>query len=576
MKINTKVLFILSVVWAVIILGIYSGTRMTLMDRFEKIEKLQVVSDVMRAKQAFISMEHTLDLMTINWGLWDDAYYFFNTKNRAFIDSNLQAPAFKNAHLGIIGFFDPSWNLYYGRNYDLTQKKFIAVPDSLIEHVKTGIFNETFQKEVFQSGVIELPEGVLVFSTSPVVKSDGTGKPHGVIMMGYFLKNDDIKKLSGIVRLPYYFYQLPLATDNPTVRQGYEALLKEDSSGYSVVTHGKQDAAFGFTFINDLKGHPIALLGVRSGRILYKEGLTTLRWYLYSIVLLGIGVLLSVWFLLKYLVLDRLVSVSRQVVDISKDNTFTKRIDISGNDELTVMVGGMNNLLEIIELTEDQLKSRIANRTTQLEHLSNLNKNLFDAMNHQKTVEEKLRAHEKHLKNFAYYDQLTGLPNRIFFRDQVQKLIERAAKNGAGIVIMFLDADKFKDINDTYGHSMGDKFLCHIAGQLKKIIKDSDMVARYAGDEFVVFLNNMRDKSIISMMAEKILKSISEPFIAEGAEIHPSFSLGISVYPENGTRLADLEHSADLAMYHAKKRQGNIYCYAGEQTEALSVSREEQ
>src|SRR5439155_566353 len=99
---------------------------------------------------------------------------------------------------------------------------------------------------------------------------------------------------------------------------------------------------------------------------------------------------------------------------------------------------------------------------------------------------------------------------------------------------------------------------------LKRTIKDSDMVARYAGDEFVIFLNNIREKSIVDLMAEKILKAVSVPFDAGGGiEIATSFSLGISLYPDDGKTIEELEHSADLAMYHAKKQQGNAYCYAG-------------
>jgi len=128
---------------------------------------------------------------------------------------------------------------------------------------------------------------------------------------------------------------------------------------------------------------------------------------------------------------------------------------------------------------------------------------------------------------------------------------------------MFLDADRFKQINDTYGHETGDIFLKHVAERLKYAVKDSDIVARLAGDEFVVLLNNVKEKVIINLIAEKISKAVSLPMPIKGKnfKISSSFSIGISIYPEDGANGEELLHSADLAMYYAKKNKNEYTHY---------------
>lgn len=302
-----------------------------------------------------------------------------------------------------------------------------------------------------------------------------------------------------------------------------------------------------------------------------KNEIVHLHLYVLEQIGISVAMLIAAWSLLKYFVLDRLIRADEELKKIVQSNVWSERLVSDGNDEITELVTSVNALLDIVNSSEHELKMRIAHRTENLEHLSELNKNLFNEVNRQRSVEEKLREQEKSLRRFAYYDQLTGLPNRMFFREQVRKLIERATRNGGSLVIMFLDTDKFKLINDTLGHPAGDLVLCHIANQLRRVIKDSDMVARYAGDEFVIFLNNLREKSLIDLMAEKILKAVSTPVNIDGNELSSTFSLGISLYPDHGKSIEELEQSADLAMYHAKNKTGNSYCYAG-QSESVSTA----
>jgi len=235
-----------------------------------------------------------------------------------------------------------------------------------------------------------------------------------------------------------------------------------------------------------------------------------------------------------------------------RNNVFSRRIHLSGSDELAEMALLVNSLFDMVEMTEEELKLRITHRSDRLEHLSDLNKNLFNEINRQRGIGEKLREQEKNLRRFAYYDQLTGLPNRMFFREQVKKIIERAVRSGVGLVIMFLDTDRFKRINDTYGHDVGDEVLKEVATRLKNTLRSKDIIARLGGDEFALALTPNADHSI-SLVAERVLAAFDTPMQIKGNSLNVFASVGICVFPNNGKTIEQLIKKADLAMYKAKK-----------------------
>jgi diguanylate cyclase (GGDEF)-like protein len=266
-------------------------------------------------------------------------------------------------------------------------------------------------------------------------------------------------------------------------------------------------------------------------------------------------------YLLKTLVLNRLLNVGKQVIDINSEAKFDHRIQITGKDELTEMVASLNSMLELIELTQEQLKYRISRRTKDMEKLSQLNRNLFKEMSKQRSIEAKLREDEKLLRQMAYYDTLTGLPNRALFNELLQQALTRAEHTKSKVAILFIDVDKFKKMNDTYGHDFGDKFLKVIATRLKQILKDNGVAARLAGDEFILFLSEILDKSAVDTAAASIFEYLTAPLNIDNIRFIPTFSIGISLYPDDGHTIEQIINAADLAMYYAKKQDGNSYRY---------------
>lgn len=178
------------------------------------------------------------------------------------------------------------------------------------------------------------------------------------------------------------------------------------------------------------------------------------------------------------------------------------------------------------------------------------------------------------MKHLAQHDFLTNLPNRVLLNDRISQAIVSARRSETCPALLFLDLDKFKHINDSLGHAVGDRLLQAVAGRLLDCVRTSDTVSRHGGDEFVVLLANERRPQDAALTAEKILASMSTPFLIDGQQLHTSTSIGISVFPLDGTDAAALIKNADTAMYHAKERGRNVYQFFRHDMNARAVERQ--
>lgn len=161
----------------------------------------------------------------------------------------------------------------------------------------------------------------------------------------------------------------------------------------------------------------------------------------------------------------------------------------------------------------------------------------------------------------ANFDALTGLPNRHMFHDRLQQAMKKAHRSGLPMALMFLDLDRFKEINDTLGHDMGDILLKEAAQRLNNCVRETDVVSRLGGDEFTVIISDLSDSSNVDHIAQNILRKLAEPFDLKNEYAYVSASIGITLYPEDAATIEDLLKNADQAMYLAKNTSGNRFCY---------------
>jgi len=222
-------------------------------------------------------------------------------------------------------------------------------------------------------------------------------------------------------------------------------------------------------------------------------------------------------------------------------------LDNCGDKIGTVFI--FQNLIEIIQIQNklsnayNTLELRVQERTFEL---SEVNLKLEDE------IQARISKEDEIIK-LALYDQLTGLPNRRLFNDQLNQTILNINEEVKCLAILFLDLDGFKMINDTRGHAQGDELLKEVATRLTRTLKNSDIIARVGGDEFLILLSNQMCRENIEIICEKIKKAFKEPFILTKHEIFITTSIGVSVYPEDGKDAETLVKNADIAMYIAKE-----------------------
>lgn len=159
---------------------------------------------------------------------------------------------------------------------------------------------------------------------------------------------------------------------------------------------------------------------------------------------------------------------------------------------------------------------------------------------------------EQTIRRMAYYDELTGLPNRTLFKDRVDRALSHARREGGVAVVAFLDLDDFKAINDTLGHSIGDELLRSVGERIGALLRDTDTVARHSGDEFTI-VAQLASADDLGLFAHRILDGLRPAFNIEGHELHATGSLGVTLFPQDGESVDELLKNADAAMYHAKE-----------------------
>ncbi|MGD8688412.1 MAG: EAL domain-containing protein [Gammaproteobacteria bacterium] len=180
---------------------------------------------------------------------------------------------------------------------------------------------------------------------------------------------------------------------------------------------------------------------------------------------------------------------------------------------------------------------------------------------------------EDRLRHLANFDKLTGLPNRTLFQDRMGHALLKARRNSTQVALLFVDVDRFKAINDSLGHHTGDRVLRSIAKRLLRCVRGADTVARLAGDEFTVILEDIDSMSTVTTIAERILETVAEPIIHEDTELTLTCSVGISVFPGDGEDVEWILQNADTAMYRAKEKGRNNYQFFTSDMHAKAMHR---
>lgn len=224
-----------------------------------------------------------------------------------------------------------------------------------------------------------------------------------------------------------------------------------------------------------------------------------------------------------------------------------------------------------MQLTQVELQLKSTEHTAMLQEA---NTHLVKAALAAQVQTEQIEKVRVELEHLAHHDALTNLPNRVLLRDRLIQAIEAAHRQGRQLGLMFMDIDRFKNINDSLGHAVGDQLLQSVAKRLLTSVRVSDTVSRQGGDEFVLLLPLIESRDGAELSAKKILTALTHPHDVGGHDLHITFSIGIAIYPDDGEDAETLLKHADIAMFYAKDSGRNNYKFFVQKMIDLAVERQ--
>jgi len=359
-------------------------------------------------------------------------------------------------------------------------------------------------------GVIGTARGPLLVAVRPVPSSAGGGRPGGAIAAGRLLSADmlgDVAALQGLTITSF-------SAARPDLPAGARAAL--DAQGQDVGTRngivvvpGPTDATLRtFAVLDDLFGTPLMILRADVTKGVAPAGRQALWAGIAFVTGLGLALILVFMTSAQRMMLAPLRRLTEHLRQVTDSGDLTTGLPDMGRGELGRLTEAVNGL-----------QQRIA--------------------------------------RLAYFDTLTGLPNRRLLKDRAEQLLRIAHRSNQKAAILFLDLDGFKAINDGKGHATGDSLLQAVGVALKQMVRESDTVGRFAGDEFIIVMHNPAGRTKVEDLAGRVLSRFRRPFQTNAGPLFVGVSIGIALYPDDGHDLQDLIGKADAAMYQAKGAGGD-------------------
>ncbi len=611
------------------IIILYSITRGILLSSYENLEDENIRQDAKRVMSALDDEIEIMKSIVGDWAPWNDTYQYIMDHNNAYVENNLNELTLGNLNINFILFVNLSNKVVFGKAVDLETGKLITLPQSILNFIhKHPILLHHTEKKSKIAGLVNLSEGPAIIASAPIVTSRFEGPARGTLVVGKYFNTVELEKLSQKIQLPIKLLgkkdenSLLLSNSKDTALTGINHVeVKRESS----------DILSAQIQVNDIYEKPIMKLRLEKKRSIYNQGRTSLKYFLFSLVLIGFVFILAILIFLKKEILSRIKKLKIDVKKISADFKHFQKVTVRGKDELSDLASDINYMLDVLRESSERDSAILENIEDGyfevdlegnflivnnsfsrlmgygINELLSLNiRNLTDEFTMAKmirqfnalynegkmltSVEEPLirkdgkkryiqttvsvirntegeeigfrcisrdvtrrRETEEQLVYMAFHDPLTGLYNRKVFYDQLEKELNYAKRYNHERAILYIDLDRFKQVNDSYGHNIGDLLLKEVAQRLERALRRTDFNFRVGGDEFTVILTNPKSP-MPEIVSERIFKSISKSYQFD--QINIDFitpSIGIATYPENGKDADALIRYADNAMYEKKK-----------------------
>ncbi len=590
MTTRRRALIVIVAATVLMVVVLYGSLQWILLRGFAAVEQDNTVRNVQRAVEALNAELGYLNSKASDWANWDDTYEFMEDGNSQHVESNLTDESFVDLGLNLMLFIRPSGQVLAGKSYDLASKKEIEVSSALKRHLSMDGLLRPADNGTRRSGLLLLPEGPLAIVSRPILTSKGTGPSRGTLLMGRYVDAALVDHLARTTHLALDMY----GVQDAQMPADMQALKGSFSlSNEFVVWPRDGDTVAGYTILNDLYGQPALLLRVTTSRPIYQQGQATMNYILATLVAVGL-----VFGSASLVLVDRLVrawqahkeSEERYALAVRGANDgvwdwnlltqtiyYSPRwksmlglpVDAVGtspeewfdrihpDDRSRVKAESSAHLAGQSEFFESEFRMQRHDGEYLWVHCRGLAVRREDGVAYRMAgslsdITPRKRAEEQVLHD-AFHDALTGLPNRALFDDRLGRAIERGKRaNRPRYAVLYLDFDRFKVANDSFGHTIGDKLLFASAQRLQLCLRSMDTVARLGGDEFVILLEDVGEAWEATRVAERIQAEIELPFDLDGHKVFISTSIGVVLGNKAYERTEQVLRDADIAMYRAK------------------------
>jgi len=563
------------------IAALYVVSSYVLLGGFNQVEVEATEQNVGRGLDALSSEFDYLKNTSSDWANWDDPYEFMVDRNPEFVQSNLTDQALGDLGLDLILLVDAAGGLAAGNAYDLDRSTGAPLPEFL-QHLSTrdSLVQPAVTGQV-QMGFFLSPEGPLLLISRPILTSMSEGPAHGALIMGKYFDASLAEQLSQKIHARLSVVRLD--AELPADFQAARDLL---SGGDPIAVHPIDEQSIaGYTFLRGEGGAPVMILRIQSDRPVHAQAELTMRYI--SAALLVIGLLFGG---VARLLLDRVIKEERFSLAVRGSNEGLWDWDIKTGEVYysprwkSLLGYGPNELAprpgEWLDRIHPEDRRRVEHEIAN--HLQGLASDLQSehrlqrkdggylwvlcrgiALRHRNGAAYRMagslsditarKLAEQQLLHDAFHDALTNLPNRALFLDRLGRALARAKRSPRlQHAVVYLDLDRFKSVNDSFGHLTGDEMLVDCANRILLSVRATDTVARLGGDEFIVLLEDIRGLEEATEIAERICGGLSLPFETDSRRLHTSASLGIVLVGADYELPEQILRDADIALYRAK------------------------
>ena len=607
-RVRARSLIICCLLAVVLTAGSFQVARLVLMRSFAELEADATRQGVERARRALETDLATLDSSVVRGAEWDEMYEAMSPRpDAARVAAKFSAQLLASINVDVLWIRDAGGRTVYTAKLDAAHGKLAELaPDELAQLAREAARINATAGEAPLARLLPMPGGALAFAAAPILRTDRSGPSAGTLLIGRYLGRSTAARAAKSSQLPI---ALTLASGPAVLRlpeQVRRWLASAPQAAAPLLRLTDGEMLNGYALLRDVAGQPLVVLSTG----VHRDGLRIDRTGTAIIVAItcGFGGLVFGLLLLvgrfsraRALTERRYRSVGRQLEECILLADAASGIIVEANPAAARALGFegpelVGKPLEILSRGLKQtrlarLRERLAGRSRVLTLACRDGRSFpaevtfswirLDAeelvcvvardITARRRLERQRRAHRRHLIRLAHRDSLTGLPNRLYLKSRLPKLVVEAQREGSQLALLYVDLDHFKDVNDSLGHSCGDRLLVAIAKRLRGCISAGDLVVRMSGDEFIVIALGLPAASAVDYIARRIQEALSAPIEIEGVRLSIISSIGISVCPTDGTNLEQLLKHADIALYRAKSRgRGNHQFFTGDMQTELS------